>query len=68
MSELKKQYPGWSEKRTKQHQDYVAKFSQLKARMTIEKRKEVKEFAESKGENLNDFVVRAINEKLERDR
>ena len=66
MSELKKQYDGWSEKRTKQHQDYVAQFSQLKARMTVEKRKEVREYAEKSGENLNNFVIRAIKESMER--
>lgn len=47
---------------------YLKNFEDIKVRLPIGKRDLIKKHAESMGESLNGFVIRAIKEAMERDR
>ena len=47
--------------------EYMSKFSRLQIRVDREKQKQIQDHAESRGESVNAFVVRAIDETMERD-
>ncbi len=67
MAERSKQYKGYTEKKTKQYQDFSDLHKQLKARMTAEKRDLIKAHARAMKESANEFAVRAVKETLERE-
>lgn len=60
-------YRGFTEAQARAHKKYIAQFVETKIRMTPERREEVRAHAESKGESLNAFINRAIDETMERD-
>ena len=46
---------------------YMASFVEVKVRMTPERRSAVQAHAEARGESVNGFIGRAIDETMERD-
>lgn len=61
-------YRGFTEAQARAHKKYIAQFVETKIRMTPEHREEVRAHAESKGESLNSFINRAIDEAMEREK
>lgn len=61
-------YKGFTEARARANKKYISQFVETKIRMTPERREEVRAHAESRGESLNGFINRAIDETMERDR
>ena len=61
-------YRGFTEAQARAHKKYIAQFVETKIRMTPEHREEVREHAENRGESLNAFINRAIDETMERDK
>lgn len=61
-------YKGFTEARARANKKYIAQFVETKIRMTPEHREEVREHAENRGESLNAFINRAIDETMERDK
>lgn len=47
---------------------YIEKFARVEIRVTTEKQEKIKEHAEVRGESVNAFITRAIDETMERDR
>ena len=60
-------YRGFTEAQAKAHKKYIAQFVETKIRTTPERRDSIKAHAESRGESLNAFINRAIDEAMERD-
>ena len=60
-------YRGFTEAQARAHKKYIAQFVEVKVRMTPDRREAVRAHAESKGESLNAFINRAIDEAIERD-
>lgn len=57
-----------SEARRRANEKYNAKaYEEIKVRVNRGKKEEIKIYAESKGESLNGFINKAIDEKMERD-
>ena len=56
-------YRGFTEAQARAHKKYIAQFVETKVRMT----ELVKAHAESKGESVNAFINRAIDETMERE-
>lgn len=55
--------------RTKYHQEYVkAKLKRIPLEVTKEKYDEIKSFTDSKGETVNGFIKRAIDETMYREK
>lgn len=67
MPEDKSNYRGFTEAQARAHKKYIAQFVEVKARMSEERREEIRRHAESRGESLNAFINRAIDETMERD-
>lgn len=67
MPEEKKAYRGFTEAQARAHKKYIAQFVETKVRMTEERREAVRCHADSRGESLNAFINRAIDETMERD-
>lgn len=63
----KSTYNGYTNARKEANKRYMENFVELKVRTTPEHRDAVKAHAASKGESTTAFVVRAINETMERD-
>lgn len=61
-------YRGFTEAQARAHKKYIAQFVETKIRMTPEHREEVREHAENRGESLNAFINRAIDETMKRDK
>lgn len=61
-------YRGFTEAQARAHKKYIAQFVETKIRMTPEHREKVREHAENRGESLNAFINRAIDETMERDK
>lgn len=61
-------YKGFTEARARANKKYIAQFVETKIRMTPEHREEVRAHAESKGESLNAFINRAIDEAMAREK
>lgn len=55
------------EQRKAANERYLAKFEQIQIRVEEGEKARIKAHAESIGEPMNKFVVRAINEAIERD-
>lgn len=60
-------YRGFTEARARANKKYISQFVETKVRMTPERREEVRSHAESRGESLNSFINRAIDETMERE-
>ena len=60
-------YRGFTEAQARAHKKYIAQFVETKVRMTPERREEIRAHAESKGESVNAFINRAIDETMERE-
>lgn len=48
--------------------NYIEKFSRVEIRMTAEKRDTIKAHSEARGESVNAFINRAVDETMERDK
>ena len=60
-------YNGFTPARAKANAKYMSQFVEAKIRMTPERREAVRAHAESRGESLNGFINRAIDEAIERE-
>lgn len=60
-------YNGFTPARAKANAKYIAQFAEVKVRMTPERRDAIKAYAEARGESLNAFINRAIDEVMERE-
>ena len=60
-------YRGFTEAQARAHKKYIAQFVETKVRMTPERREEIRAHAESRGESVNAFINRAIDETMERE-
>lgn len=60
-------YRGFTEAQARAHKKYIAQFVETKVRMTPERRDEIRAHAEARGESVNAFINRAIDETMERD-
>lgn len=64
-----KKSPGYyTEARARANKKYMEKFVEVKVRMTPEKRTAVQDHAKSMGESATEFINRAIDEAMDRDR
>ena len=48
--------------------NYIEKFSRVEIRMTPERRDQIKAHSETRGESVNAFINRAVDETIERDK
>ena len=46
---------------------YLEKFDEMRVRVPLGKKAEIKAHADSRGESLNGFIIRAMAETMERD-
>lgn len=60
-------YRGFTEAQARAHKKYIAQFVETKVRMTPERRDIIKAYAEARGESVNAFINRAIDETMGRD-
>ena len=60
-------YRGFTEAQARAHKKYISQFVETKVRMTPERREEVRTHAERRGESLNGFITRAIDETMARE-
>ena len=60
-------YRGFTEAQARAHKKYIAQFVETKVRMTPERRDLIKAHAEARGESVNAFINRAIDETMERE-
>ena len=67
MAEQHSTYKGFTEARARANKRYISQFVETKVRMTPERREEVRNHAESRGESLNGFITRAIDETMARE-
>ncbi len=65
--EKKSQYKGFTPAQARAHKKYMESFVELRARVSIERRDTIKSHAEARGESVNGFINRAIQETMERD-
>lgn len=56
------------EQRKKSNEKYLATLDEIKVRVPKGAKETIKSHAESRGESVNGFINRAINETVERDR
>lgn len=59
--------PPLSEARRKANEKYMTGLDDIKVRVPKGRREEIKAHAEQQGESLNSFIIRAIDETIERD-
>lgn len=55
------------EVRKEANKRYLSKLDNISIRVQKGQREEIKAYAEGRGESLNGFIVRAINETMQRD-
>ena len=60
-------YRGFTEAQARAHKKYIAQFVETKVRMTPERRDQIRAHAEARGESVNAFINRAIDETMKRD-
>ena len=65
--EKKSQYKGFTPAQAKAHKKYMADFVELRARVTYAERDSIHAHAAARGESVNGFIKRAIQEPMERD-
>ena len=61
-------YRGFTEAQARAHKKYISQFVETKIRTTPERRDRIRAHAESRGESVNAFINRAIDETIERER
>lgn len=59
--------PGKTDAEKRAQKKYIEKFARVEIRMTQEKQKMVYDYSAKRGESLNAFINRAIDETMERD-
>ena len=59
--------PEKTEAQKRAQKNYMDKFARVEIRMPQEKRDAIQSHADAKGESVNSFINRAINETMERD-
>lgn len=57
-----------SEARKRANDKYIEKLDEIKTRVPKGRKAEIQAHAEQQGESLNGFIVRAIDETIERDK
>ena len=68
MAEAKEStYRGFTEAQARAHKRYISRFVEVKVRMDPDRRESIKAHAEARGESVNGFINRAIDEAMERD-
>lgn len=68
MAEAKEStYRGFTEAQARAHRRYISRFVEVKVRMEPKRRNAIKSHAEGRGESVNGFINRAIDETMERD-
>lgn len=67
MEEKSKTYRGFTEAQARAHKKYISQFVEMKIRTTQDRREIIRAHAESRGESVNAFINRAIDETMERD-
>jgi len=65
--EKKRQYKGFTPAQARAHKKYMENFVELRARVSLERREEIQTHAEARGESINAFINRAIQETMKRD-
>jgi len=68
MAEKESTYKGFTPAQAEAHKRYMARFIEVKVRMTPEKRTIVQEHAAQQGESVTAFINRAIDEAMLRDK
>ena len=63
----KRSYRGFTEAQARAHKKYISNFVEVKVRMSAEHREDIRAHADQRGESLNSFINRAINEAMEHD-
>jgi len=66
--EKKSQYKGFTPAQARAHKKYMENFVELRARVSLERRKEIQAHAETQGESISVFINRAIEETMQRDK
>ena len=61
-------YKGFTEAQAKAHKKYMEGVATIQVRLTAERREEIKAHAERKGESVNAFINRVIDEAMEREK
>jgi predicted HicB family RNase H-like nuclease len=61
-------YKGFTKAQAEAHKRYMEGVATIQVRMTAERREEIKAHAESRGESVNAFINRVIDEAMERER
>ena len=61
-------YKGFTEAQAKAHKKYMEGVATIQVRLTAERREEIKAHAEHRGESVNAFINRVIDEALEREK
>lgn len=64
----KSSYNGYTDARKKANKRYMENFVEIKIRTTPEHRETIKAHASDSKESMNAFVIRAIDETMERDK
>lgn len=59
--------PPKTEEQKESQKRYMSRFSRIQVRVEPEKYKQIQDHAEGHGESVNAFVVRAIDEAMERE-
>ena len=59
--------PGKTDAQKRAQKKYMEKVSRVEITMSTEKRQRIKDHAEARGESVNGFVNRAVDEALERE-
>lgn len=65
--EKKSRYKGFTPAQARAHKKYMENFVELRARVSPERRVEIQAHAEARGESVNGFINRAIQEAMERE-
>lgn len=65
--EKKSTYRGFTDAQARANKKYLAKLAEIKVRMAPEKRETIQAHASARGESVNAFINRAIDETMERE-
>ena len=60
-------YRGYTEAQARAHKRYISKFAEIKIRVETEHRDAIQAHAQARGESVNGFIKRAIQETMERE-
>ena len=65
--EKKSTYRGFTDAQARANKKYLDKLAEVKVRMPPEKRETIQAHAQARGESVNGFINRAIDNQMERD-